>query len=82
MRYAEVSPRSPAPAGFENARVLAIPRPRKPASLSAVGGSLHGLSRDSAALATLGKENVAMSDFEEATFLDRRWVVQEGMDTE
>lgn len=61
----EVSPRSLAPAGWENARVLAVPRTRQRKSAAA-------------AAELVGQENVMIvqcedgDDFEEASFLDYR----------
>lgn len=64
----EVSPRSLAPAGWENARVMAVARRRS---------SGKGVARAAAAAALpledLGQENMAVDDFGEAEFLDYRY---------
>jgi hypothetical protein len=70
---AEVSPRSLAPVGWDNARVMAVPRQRKNFGAA---GSGTGLER-------LGQENMMLdgSDFDEAPFLDQRYRIED-MDVE
>ncbi len=70
----EISPRSFAPAGWENARVMAVPKPRRKKVLSGGGdggggngGVVTGLG---VSLAELGQENMAVDDFDEAPFLE------------
>ncbi|KAK3335435.1 ribonucleotide reductase inhibitor-domain-containing protein [Cercophora scortea] len=59
----EMSPRSLAPVGWENARVMAVPKRR--------GAHKPQVSNGAAVvLAGLGQENMAVDDFEEAPFLD------------
>ncbi|KAK3693612.1 ribonucleotide reductase inhibitor-domain-containing protein [Podospora appendiculata] len=58
----EMSPRSLTPVGWENARVMAVPKRR--------GGGHKSLPVSAAVLADLGQENMAVDDFEEAPFLD------------
>ncbi|KAH8885765.1 hypothetical protein GQ53DRAFT_751105 [Thozetella sp. PMI_491] len=76
----EVSPRSLAPASWDNARVMAFPRRRSGK------GAGRSAERPSAALAALGQENADMNmvvdaaDFEDAPFLDFGW--DERMDVE
>jgi hypothetical protein len=67
----EVSPRSWSPAGWGNARVMAMPRRRR--GKSAVASMIS--PEDSSTLSQLGQENMAVDvdDFEEANFLDERW---------
>lgn len=67
----EVSPRSLAPAGWENVRVMAVPRRRWKKQL----GASNPASGDVTALplAELGQENMAVDDFQEAEFLDHRY---------
>ncbi|KAK1763620.1 putative ribonucleotide reductase [Phialemonium atrogriseum] len=60
----EVSPRSLAPAGWENARVMAVARRRS---------SGKGVARAALPLEDLGQENMAVDDFGEAEFLDYRY---------
>lgn len=64
-----VSPRSLAPAGWSNGRVMAVPRKGRTRGKSA------GMSGRAAAM---GQENaMAMgNDFDEAEFLDRTWEVE------
>ncbi|KAK7914419.1 hypothetical protein PG985_012122 [Apiospora marii] len=64
-----VSPRSLAPAGWGNGRVMAVPRKGRNR------GKLAGMSGRAAAM---GQENtMAMgNDFDEAEFLDRTWEVE------
>ena len=61
----EVSPRSLAPVGWENARVMAMPRRR---SGRKNGGAVAGAG--AVPLASLGQENMALDDFDDAEFLD------------
>lgn len=61
----EVSPRSLAPVGWENARVMAMPRRR---SGRKSGGAVAGTG--AVPLASLGQENMALDDFDDAEFLD------------
>ncbi|KAK8016114.1 ribonucleotide reductase inhibitor [Apiospora rasikravindrae] len=64
-----VSPRSVAPAGWGNGRVMAVPRKGRSR------GKLAGISGRAAAM---GQENVMVmgNDFDEAPFLDRTWEVE------
>lgn len=66
----EVSPRSHGPAGWENARVMAVPRRRgkKGATMTGIGD----VSEARLPFAELGQENLAVDDFDEAEFLDCR----------
>ncbi|KAL2019588.1 hypothetical protein VTK56DRAFT_9485 [Thermocarpiscus australiensis] len=74
---AEISPRSLAPpAGWENARVLAVPR-RSRQSKAAKSGLSAAAGNTDAEVALVGQENVMVvvqdgNDFEEASFLDHR----------
>lgn len=70
----EVSPRSLAPAGWENSRVMAVPRRRWKKELSS------GAAPRSLPLAQLGQENMAVDDFQEAEFLDQQYAAS--MDVE
>ncbi|TPX07748.1 uncharacterized protein E0L32_010540 [Thyridium curvatum] len=84
----EVSPRTLAPVGWDNGRVMAVPRGRRGllglGGAAAAGGSRKGApavvaSLPPARLTDLGQENLDLvmdgeSDFEEASFLDfRTW---------
>ncbi|KAK4453335.1 putative ribonucleotide reductase [Podospora aff. communis PSN243] len=60
-RDGEISPRSFAPAGWGNARVMATPKTRNRKSGAAAG---HASS-----LGELGQENMVVDDFDEAPFL-------------
>ncbi|KAK8061409.1 ribonucleotide reductase inhibitor protein [Apiospora phragmitis] len=64
-----VSPRSLAPAGWGNGRVMAVPRKGR------TRGKLAGMSGRAAAM---GQENTMVmgNDFDEAPFLDRTWEVE------
>jgi hypothetical protein len=69
----EVSPRSLAPAGWSNGRVMALPRKSR----------LRGkITERGTPMDTLGQENVTIAnmddDFEEAGFLDRSFEVEMG----
>ena len=67
----EVSPRSLTPAGWENARVMAVPRRRWKKELGTSSPACAGVA--SLPLAELGQENMAVDDFQEAEFLDYRY---------
>jgi hypothetical protein len=56
----EISPRSLAPAGWGNARVMAVPRKHRPKRTIGIGNS------------DMGQENMLVDDFEDAEFLDYR----------
>jgi hypothetical protein len=78
----EISPCSLAPAGWENARVLAVPKTRQSKPGRKSGGAVAA-----AAAELVGQENVMVvtggadgNDFEEASFLDYRLAVD--MDVE
>ena len=68
----EVSPRSLAPAGWENARVMAVPkrRAKKGMAPGVVPGDYDGTSLP---LVDVGQENMAIDDFGEAEFLDHQF---------
>lgn len=82
----EVSPRSLAPVGWENARVLARPRAGKRRTLlataavaaAAAAAAAPTPSSQDVPLAELGQENIAMDDFEEAEFLEYEADVEMG----
>lgn len=84
----EVSPRSLAPAGWENARVMAVPRRsrswRQRAGIA--GLLLGGGERCGGDAAAVGQENIdvqmALGDFEDAEFLDFRIAGGRGADME
>ncbi|KAJ9155595.1 hypothetical protein NKR23_g1893 [Pleurostoma richardsiae] len=81
----EVSPRSLVPAGWENARVMAEPRRRMAGQLQkraagGVGPGGSGAAGEGLALASLGQENMAADDFDEAEFLDFRWAAGDDLD--
>jgi len=57
----EISPHSVAPAGWGNARTMAIPKTRSRKSITATGPP--------SSLAGLGQENMVLDDFDEAPFL-------------
>jgi hypothetical protein len=78
----EVSPRSLAPSGWGNARVMAIPRRRTAKQAFEGDGSSDGVAKGTAALGLgdLGQENMVVDDFDEAPFLDSQW--RDNMDIE
>jgi len=70
----EISPRSFAPAGWGNARVMAMPKPRsrKLGTTNTRGNEppSSGRGGGSGSLARLGQENMTLDDFDEAPFLE------------
>ncbi|KAK0613117.1 ribonucleotide reductase inhibitor-domain-containing protein [Bombardia bombarda] len=68
----EMNPKSMAPPGWGNARIMATPKRRGDAGAGRKPGSLANAHASAASLARLDQENMAVDDFEEAAFLDYR----------